>query len=137
MKKTIIFVATALGVLAAIYLVLNIGFAAIAAAIVSFGWTGFVVVCGLMGVQFALLSAAWCVLVPTATFKTWPTFIWGRAVRDSAGDILPLTQLAGYIEKTPYATQTCVSCHFFIDPDDCEIVEGPVNPTGYCNYYAD
>ena len=20
---------------------------------------------------------------------------------------------------------------------DCEIVEGPVNPTGYCNYYAD
>jgi len=46
-------------------------------------------------------------------------------------------QLAGYIEKTPYATQTCVSCHFFIDPDDCEIVEGPVNPTGYCNYYTD
>jgi hypothetical protein len=46
-------------------------------------------------------------------------------------------QLAGYIEKTPFASQTCVQCHFFIDPDDCEIVEGPVSPTGYCNYYAD
>ena len=46
-------------------------------------------------------------------------------------------QIAGYIEKTPYAAQTCVQCHFYIDPDDCEIVEGPVSPTGYCNYYAD
>lgn len=46
-------------------------------------------------------------------------------------------QVAGYVEKTPFAAQTCVSCHFYIDPDDCEIVEGPVNPTGYCNYYAD
>ena len=46
-------------------------------------------------------------------------------------------RLAGYIEKTEYAAQTCVSCHFFIDPDDCEIVQGPVDATGYCNYYAD
>jgi hypothetical protein len=46
-------------------------------------------------------------------------------------------QLVGYVEKTPFATQSCVQCHFFIDPDDCEIVEGPVSPTGYCNYYAD
>ena len=46
-------------------------------------------------------------------------------------------QTAGYVEKTPFAAQTCVGCHFYIDPDDCEIVEGPVSPTGYCNYYAD
>ena len=46
-------------------------------------------------------------------------------------------RLAGYVEKTPYAAQTCVLCHFFVDPDDCTIVEGPVSPTGYCNYYAD
>ena len=62
----------------------------------------------------------------------------GRARAQQAPKITKASkQLAGYIEKTPYATQTCVSCHFFIDPDDCEIVEGPVNPTGYCNYYAD
>src|SRR5215469_9388985 len=97
MKKTAILIAAGLGALAAIYLVFNIGFAAIAAAIVSFGWTGFAVVCCLMGVQFALLSAAWCVLVPDSTLKAWPTFFWGRAVRDSAGDVLPLTQLAGFV----------------------------------------
>jgi putative membrane protein len=96
-KRTAIAIATGLGVLAAIYLVFNIGFAAIAAAIVSFGWTGFAVVCCLIGVQIALLSAAWCVLVPGTTFKAWPTFLWGRAVRDSAGDILPLTQLGGFV----------------------------------------
>ena len=46
-------------------------------------------------------------------------------------------RLAGYVEKVPFAAQTCVLCHYFIDPDDCMIVEGPVSPTGYCNYYAD
>ena len=46
-------------------------------------------------------------------------------------------RLAGYVEKVPFAAQTCVLCHYYIDPDDCMIVEGPVSPTGYCNYYAD
>ena len=46
-------------------------------------------------------------------------------------------RLAGYVEKTPFAAQTCVQCHFFIDPDECLVVEGLVSPTGYCNYYSD
>jgi hypothetical protein len=27
-------------------------------------------------------------------------------------------------------------CHFFLDPDQCVIVEGPVSPRGWCNYGA-
>jgi hypothetical protein len=46
-------------------------------------------------------------------------------------------QLANYIEKTPTSPQTCSKCHFFIDPDDCMVVEGPVDASGYCNYFTD
>jgi hypothetical protein len=46
-------------------------------------------------------------------------------------------KLAGYINKPGMSTQNCAQCHFYLDPFDCMIVEGPVSPLGYCNYYAD
>jgi hypothetical protein len=46
-------------------------------------------------------------------------------------------KVAGYIEKSDDSTQNCSQCHFYIDPFDCMIVQGPVSPWGYCNYYAD
>ena len=44
---------------------------------------------------------------------------------------------AGYIEKTDDSAQNCGGCHFYLAPFDCQIVEGPVSPWGYCNYFAD
>ena len=46
-------------------------------------------------------------------------------------------KVAGYIEKTDDSAQNCSQCHFYLAPFDCSIVEGPVSPWGYCNYYAD
>lgn len=46
-------------------------------------------------------------------------------------------KVAGYIEKSDDSAQNCSQCHFYIDPFNCMIVEGPVSPWGYCNYYAD
>ena len=46
-------------------------------------------------------------------------------------------KLAGYINKPGMSAQNCAQCHFYLDPFDCMIVEGPVSPSGYCNYYAD
>jgi hypothetical protein len=46
-------------------------------------------------------------------------------------------KLAGYINKPGMSAQNCAQCHFYLDPFDCMIVEGPVSPFGYCNYYAD
>ena len=46
-------------------------------------------------------------------------------------------KVAGYIEKQDDSTQNCSQCHFYLNPFDCMIVEGPVSPWGYCNYYAD
>lgn len=46
-------------------------------------------------------------------------------------------KVAGYIEKTDASAQNCSQCHFYLDPFDCMIVEGPVSPWGYCNYFSD
>ncbi len=46
-------------------------------------------------------------------------------------------KVAGYVEKTDASAQNCSQCHFYLAPFDCIIVEGPVSPWGYCNYFAD
>jgi hypothetical protein len=44
---------------------------------------------------------------------------------------------AGYIDRDHPATQMCMKCGYYIDPLDCVVVEGPVSPWGWCNYYED
>jgi hypothetical protein len=44
---------------------------------------------------------------------------------------------AGYVEKKKSAAQTCAQCFYYIDPNDCVIVQGPVSPNGWCTYYGD
>jgi hypothetical protein len=46
-------------------------------------------------------------------------------------------KVAGYIDKPEASAQNCSLCHFYLAPFDCIIVEGPVSPWGYCNYFAD
>jgi hypothetical protein len=46
-------------------------------------------------------------------------------------------QVAGYVDRGKRGPETCGMCHYFLDPDQCVLVEGPVNPaTGWCNYGA-
>jgi putative membrane protein len=97
MKRTPVIVAAILGGLTLVYLVFYIGIGPVMAAIASLGWSGFALLCLLSVAVFAILSAAWFVLVSDSETKRWPTFFWGRAVRDSAGDILPLSQLGGFV----------------------------------------
>jgi hypothetical protein len=53
------------------------------------------------------------------------------------GSIKASKKVAGYIDKPDVSAQNCAQCHFYLDPFDCMIVEGPVSPWGYCNYFAD
>jgi len=46
-------------------------------------------------------------------------------------------ELAGYIEKDGPSAQSCTTCHWFYDPDECVLVVSPVSPWAYCNYYED
>ena len=46
-------------------------------------------------------------------------------------------QEAGYIERSQPAAQMCGQCVFFLRPDQCRFVEGPVSELGTCRYYSD
>jgi hypothetical protein len=46
-------------------------------------------------------------------------------------------KVAGYIERDHPAAQMCLKCGYYIDPTDCVVVQGPVSPWGWCNYYED
>src|SRR5882757_2925550 len=37
-------------------------------------------------------------------------------------------KVAGYVDKENDSTQNCTACHFYIDPLECMLVEGPVSP---------
>lgn len=97
MKKTAIIVMGCLGAATAVYLIFYVGIASVLSAITSLGWSGFALLCALSVALFALLSSAWFVLVSHQTAGNWPTFFWGRAVRDSAGEVLPFSQFGGFV----------------------------------------
>jgi hypothetical protein len=44
---------------------------------------------------------------------------------------------AGYVDEAKPELRLCGACVFFLEPDDCSIVEGPINPMGSCDYYED
>jgi len=87
-------IAAILGLAVATWFVFHVGFAAVSNAIASAGLGGFVLLCLYGFVVFLVLGAAWFALMPRAGF--W-NFVWGRVVRDSAGEVLPFSQLGGIL----------------------------------------
>jgi putative membrane protein len=82
------------GLALAVFFVVHIGFAAVVAAVMSVGWSGFALLCLYQLATFVILGAAWFVLTPEAGL--W-SFVWGRVVRDAAGEVLPFSQLGGIL----------------------------------------
>jgi putative membrane protein len=89
--------AALIGAAGAAYLVFHLGFRAIIDAALSVGWAGFALLCLYGLANFTLLGVAWLVLAPPYTGVRATTFAWGRAVRDSAGDVLPFSQFGGMV----------------------------------------
>lgn len=56
---------------------------------------------------------------------------------DSKNSFKGTKEQAGYIQKSEPSAQDCSTCHSFIEPDECQLVEGPVSPMGWCNWYSD
>jgi putative membrane protein len=87
----------AAGIAAMAALVLHFGAGAVAAALVAVGFGGYAAVTlihiGLIG----LMGFAWWALLPET--RPWVT-IWGRFVRDSGSEVLPLSQVGGYVLGT-------------------------------------
>jgi glycosyltransferase 2 family protein len=89
--------AALIGLALAIWLLLHIGVGQVFAAIGAVGISGFVLVVGYGLFVVVLLGTAWSVLVPGHGLRNLATFIIGRQTRDSAGDVLPFSQLGGIV----------------------------------------
>jgi putative membrane protein len=79
------------------YLVFYAGIGSVLAAIAAVGWGGFAILCFFGAALFALLGSAWFALIPSREKANLATFVWGRAVRDCAGEILPFSQVGGIL----------------------------------------
>jgi glycosyltransferase 2 family protein len=85
-----------LGVGAALtaWLIFEIGAPMIGGALRTAGWTGLLVISGFHLIATMLMGLAWWRLQRIG--KRW-VFIWGRLVRDAGSEVLPLSQIGGYV----------------------------------------
>ncbi len=76
------------------WLVLVLGAPAIGAALRSVGGTGLLAISAFHLIATTLMGLAWWNLLHAGKRRV---FIWGRLVRDAGSEILPLSQIGGYI----------------------------------------
>jgi glycosyltransferase 2 family protein len=75
-------------------LVAYFGADAVIRSLLAVGWAGFGAVCLIHLVLIAVMGVAWWVLLPGTSL--WIS-IWGRLVRDAGSEVLPLSQIGGYL----------------------------------------
>jgi putative membrane protein len=86
-----------LGLAFAAYLVFYVGFDDVLSAVLAAGWGGFSLLTAFALVLFPVLGAAWYVLAAGDASYPFSAFLWGRFVRDSAAEILPFSQVGGFV----------------------------------------
>lgn len=85
------------GITAMVALVWRLGAAAVLHSLVAIGPLGFASVCLIHTALIALMGLAWCALLPGT--PPWVA-VWGRFVRDAGSEVLPLSQVGGYVLGT-------------------------------------
>jgi putative membrane protein len=75
-------------------LVFYFGPQAVTRPLIAVGWTGFAAVCSIHLALITVMGIAWGVLMPDTSL--WVA-VWGRFVRDSGSELLPLSQIGGYV----------------------------------------
>jgi len=92
--KPVSILATVVGIVLIGVLVIHFGAGAVARSLLAVGWAGFAVICLIHLALIAVMGIAWRALLP----GTNPcSAIWARLVRDSASEVLPLSQVGGYV----------------------------------------
>ncbi|HET7335057.1 MAG TPA: lysylphosphatidylglycerol synthase domain-containing protein [Rhizomicrobium sp.] len=111
-------IAAIAGLAIAAYLVVFVGFDAVISAAASLGWGGFALFTAASFLLFVPLGASWFVLSWDGRFSRLGVFVFGRMIRDSAGEILPFSHVGGLVigaravilrgETAPHAFGTTV-----------------------------
>jgi putative membrane protein len=86
-----------------------VGFGSVFAAVSRVGPAGLGALVLWAPLPFCLLGTAWFVLDRAEPPRRWPVFIWSRVVRDSAGELLPFSQLGGFVIGARAAVERGVS----------------------------
>ena len=87
----------AAGIAVMVALVLHFGAGAVGAALLAVGFGGFISVTLIHIGLIAMMGLAWGVLIRGS--RPWVA-IWGRFVRDAGSEVLPLSQVGGYVLGT-------------------------------------
>jgi len=100
------------GLVLATVLVFGYGVDGIWAAASDLGWSGFAAVIGFHAVLLVAMGLAWWLLGWGRADARPGRFIWGRVIRDSASEVLPLSQVGGFVLGARAATLAGVSGAF-------------------------
>lgn len=92
--KSVPIIAAGIGIAATAGLVGYYGAGAVMHALVTIGLLGFVIICAIHLVLIGVMGAAWRALLPGVR---WWVPLWGRLMRDSGSEALPLSQVGGYV----------------------------------------
>jgi putative membrane protein len=74
-----------------------IGFGAVFTAFATIGWRGFGFFCAYAALPYAILGACWFVLIAGASASQFGTLVWARLLREAASELLPFTQVGGFV----------------------------------------
>jgi putative membrane protein len=78
-------------------LVAYFGAGSVMRSIAAVGWAGFAAVCLIHVTMMALMGLAWRALLPQTSVRM---VVWARFVRDAGSEVLPLSQVGGYVLGT-------------------------------------
>jgi glycosyltransferase 2 family protein len=95
--RTFSLIALVAGLGAATVLIGHFGFMEVAAALWRVGWIGFLAITGIHLAISVVCSVAWFIVVPKPARPSVWVFIWGRLVRSGGAEVLPLSQLGGFV----------------------------------------
>jgi glycosyltransferase 2 family protein len=97
--------------------VIAVGAPAVAGALRAVGWTGLLAISAFHLIATALMGTAWWSLRPGGK---WRLYVWGRLLRDAGSEVLPLSQVGGYVlgARAPImhgAERTAVAASVVVD----------------------
>ena len=92
--RALTILAAVVGVAAIAALVGYFGAGAVMRSLLAVGGLGFAAICAIHLALMAIMGLAWRALLPGS--PTWIA-LWGRVVRDSGSELLPFSQVGGYV----------------------------------------
>jgi putative membrane protein len=96
MRRTVI-LASIVGAIGFTVLLERVGIGAIGGAMQTLGWTGFGAIVAFHVGVIAVVGVAWWLLADDRSEGRLRCFLWGRLIRDSAGETLPFSQVGGLV----------------------------------------